>query len=216
MIGGMILSIARNVKESSHLQRSDIVSNDIVSNDPTPPAAQPAAVAAESGHALLPRLQAGEQAAWAELVAEQSPRLFRYLRHNLPTAADAEDALSETFMAAVRALPSFDGGVSLTTFLYSLAYRKVADFWRKRSDTVELSESLPAKVVDDVSSEFMDALDSLPEQMRQVLLLRYHVGLSVSEVAEVIDRSYKGAESLLSRARVQLREALQRAGIEHG
>jgi RNA polymerase sigma factor (sigma-70 family) len=62
----------------------------------------------------------------------------------------------------------------------------------------------------------MDALDALPEQLRQALLLRYHVGLSVSEVAEVMDRSYKGAESLLSRARTQLREALRRVGIEHG
>ena len=195
------------MKESPHLKRSDRVEND------SPPAE---GLATEQGNALLQRLQAGEQAAWAELVAEQSPRLFRYLRHNLPTNADAEDALSETLMAAVRALPSFDGGVSITAFLYSLAYRKVADFWRKRSSTVELSETLAAPPTTEISAEFIDALDSLPEQLRQVLLLRYHVGLNVSEVAEVMDRSYKGAESLLSRARVQLREALQRAGIEHG
>jgi RNA polymerase sigma-70 factor (ECF subfamily) len=149
-------------------------------------------------------------------VAAESPRLFRYLRHNLPTPADAEDALSETMMAAVRALPSFDGKVPTTSFLYAIAYRKVADFWRKRSATVELSETLPAATIGDVSIEFMDALDTLPEQLRQALLLRYHVGLSVSEVAEVMDRSYKGAESLLSRARTQLREALRRVGIEHG
>ena len=171
---------------------------------------------AASGRALLQRLQAGDEAAWSEFVAAESPRLFRYLRHNLPTAADAEDALSETMLAAVRALPSFDGGVPTTAFLYAIAYRKMADFWRKRSATVELLDTVPAATVSDVSAEFVDALDSLPEQLRQALLLRYHVGLSVSEVAEVMDRSYKGAESLLSRGRTQLREALLRAGIEHG
>ena len=56
----------------------------------------------------------------------------------------------------------------------------------------------------------------LPEISRQVLLLRYQVGLSVSEIAEVIDRSYKGTESLLSRARTQLRAALDRVDQEHG
>ena len=44
---------------------------------------------------LLGRLQQGEEDAWAELTRNYGPRLFSYLRHNLPSAADAEDALSE-------------------------------------------------------------------------------------------------------------------------
>ena len=197
----------QSVKESPHSERSDKV-------DGVPVASNWAT--AEAEHALLQRLRTGDEVAWSEFVAAESPRLFRYLRHNLPTAADAEDALSETMMAAVRALPSFDGGVPTTSFLYAIAYRKMADFWRKRSATVELLDTVPAAAVSDISAEFVDALDSLPEHLRQALLLRYHVGLSVSEVAEVMDRSYKGAESLLSRGRTQLREALLRAEIEHG
>jgi len=198
--------MGQTVKESPQFERSEKIDN------------RPSALrwpTAEADHALLQRLRSGDEAAWAELVAAESPRLFRYLRNNLPTAADAEDALSETMLAAVRALPTFDGGVPTTSFLYAIAYRKIADFWRKRAATVELSETLPAAAVGDVSTDFVDVLDSLPEQLRQALLLRYHVGLSVSEVAEVMDRSYKGAESLLSRARTQLREALINAGIDH-
>lgn len=197
----------QRTKESPHSERSDKVDSARLPENQ--------AMAAPE-QALLARLQVGDEAAWSEFVAAESPRLFRYLRHNLPTAADAEDALSETMLAAVRALPSFDGGVPTTAFLYAIAYRKMADFWRKRSATVELLDTLPAATVSGFSAEFMDALDSLPEQLKQALLLRYHVGLSVSEVAEVMDRSYKGAESLLSRGRTQLREALLRAGIEHG
>ena len=42
-----------------------------------------------------------------------------------------------------------------------------------------------------------------------MLLLRYHVGLNVGEIAQVIDRSYKGTESLLKPEAQQLREALE-------
>jgi RNA polymerase sigma-70 factor (ECF subfamily) len=168
---------------------------------------------------LLRRLQAGNEAAWVQLTHDYSPRLYAYLRHNLPSAVDAEDALGETLLAAVRALPSFDGRVSLAAFLYSLAYRKMADFWRRRHATAPLLENVVADKRDMASDEhavFEEALDALPEASRQVLLLRYQVGLSVTEIAEVIDRSYKGTESLLSRARSQLREVLERTDYEHG
>ncbi len=169
--------------------------------------------------ALLRKLQAGDEMAWVQLTREYSPRLYAYLRRNLPSAVDAEDALSETLLAAVRALPSFDGGVSLSAFLYSLAYRKMADFWRRRHETAPLLESVAASKAEGASgehAEFEELLDTLPEISRQVLLLRYQVGLSVSEIAEVIERSYKGTESLLSRARSQLRAALDRVDQEHG
>jgi RNA polymerase sigma-70 factor, ECF subfamily len=174
--------------------------------------------------AFLRKLQSGDEVAWVQLTHEYSPRLYTYLRHNLPSAADAEDALSETLLAAVRALPRFDGRVSLSAFLYSLAYRKMADFWRRRYDTAPLDtapllESVAAADTHGASgeyAEFEELLETLPELSRQVLLLRYQIGLSVSEVAVVIDRSYKGTESLLSRARSQLRAALVRVDQEHG
>jgi RNA polymerase sigma factor (sigma-70 family) len=108
--------------------------------------------------------------------------------------------------------------VSLAAFLYALAYRKMADFWRRRRDTAPLLESVTtgraAGTAGD-KAEFEEVLDTLPELSRQVLLLRYQVGLSVSEIAEVIERSYKGTESLLSRARNQLRAALDHVDQEH-
>lgn len=171
---------------------------------------------APAERALLARLQHGDNDAWAELTRTHGPRLFAYLRHNLPTATDAEDALSETMLAAVRALPKFDGRVSLATFLYSIAYRKMADFWRQRTATSELTEGIAAVEHNGHRAELDELLDGLPETSKQVLLLRYQVGLSVSEIAAVIDRSYKGTESLLSRARAQLRSAIDNADSGHG
>lgn len=190
------------------------------------PADQPALAnqavsgAANSGtdSAFLHRLQTGDNAAWTDLTREYSPRLYAYLRRNLPSAVDAEDALGETLLAAVRAMRSFDGRVSLSAFLYALAYRKMADFWRRRHATAPLLETVAAAdtgMDGGERDEFETALNSLPEEMRQVLLMRYQVGLSVTEVAEVIDRSYKGAESLLSRARSQLRGALNKMDADN-
>jgi RNA polymerase sigma-70 factor (ECF subfamily) len=174
------------------------------------------ASANRSEHELLHRLQVGDQHAWIEFVQIMRPRLFNYLRHNVPTVEDAEDVLGETMIAAVRSLKDFDGRASLSTYVFSLAYRKIADFWRKRQETVSLPEQQRSPLnVGSESLEFVEVLDLLPEMSKQALILRYHVGLSVDEIAQVIDRSYKGTESLLSRARQQLRDAMAEANFGH-
>lgn len=164
---------------------------------------------------LLKRLQNGENEAWLFVTREYSPRLLAYLRQNLPSYEDAEDLLSETLSASVRAVGNFDGRAALSTFLYSIAYRKIADFWRRNShgNTLDI-ESPTVEVVTSGPTtqeriEFQDAMETLPEVSRQVLLLRYQIGLGVDEIAEILDRSYKGTESLLSRARGQLRDAMR-------
>lgn len=174
------------------------------------------ASAERSEFELLQKLQAGDQLAWMEFIQTMRPRLFSYLRHNVPTVEDAEDVLGETMIAAVRALKDFDGRASLSTFVFSLAYRKIADFWRKRQETEVLVEhhKSPLNVTSE-SLEFAELLDRLPELSKQALILRYHVGLSVGEIAQVVDRSYKGTESLLSRARQQLRDEMAEAGFAH-
>ena len=176
---------------------------------------EPVASGDRSEAELLRRLQVGDQQAWAEFVQTMTPRLLNYLRHNLPSLQDAEDVLSETLIAAVHSLPTFDGKASLATFTFSLAYRKIADFYRKRQDVVELVDQRSSSAVTSKSVEFEEVVDQLPESAKQVLLLRYYVGLNVGEIAQVIDRSYKGTESLLSRARQQLRDALDDAGFQH-
>jgi RNA polymerase sigma-70 factor (ECF subfamily) len=156
---------------------------------------------------LVDRLRNGDQDAWDELVTDLSPRLFNHLRHSLPTEQDAEDALNETFLAAVRSIQSYDGGSSLTTWLFAIARFKIADFFRRSKATEEIPETMHA---DDatMSLEFREALNSLPEIMRQVLLLRYYQGFSVDETANIIGRTYSATESLLSRARTALAKAI--------
>lgn len=174
---------------------------------PQSPDAQPAAE-------FLQRLKNGDNDAWTQLTTEWGPRLYRYLRCHLPSAEDVEDVLSETMIATVRAIPRFDGKVAISTFIYSIANRKVADYWRQRKDISELPTTLTTAGPASESMEFHEALAQLPEQSRQAILLRYHLGLSVPEVAEAMGRSYKATESLLSRGRSQLKEALDKVGLQ--
>lgn len=166
---------------------------------------------------FLPDLKRGDEAAWSHLTKELTPRLYSYLRYNLPNEEDVEDVLSETLIATVRAIQNFDGAVKISTFVYSIATRKVADFWRKRRGPLryesDLSDLIPSDEIDttvrlEIQEELSIALAKLPDASRQALLLRYHMGLSVEEVACSLDRTYKATESLLSRARYQLRNAL--------
>jgi RNA polymerase sigma factor (sigma-70 family) len=79
----------------------------------------------------------------------------------------------------------------------------VADYWRRLRVTQELTEWIATDAPDHARIEVFEALAELPEQSQQALLLRYYVGLSVGEIAEVLGRSYKATESLLSRVRRQ-------------
>lgn len=157
---------------------------------------------------FLQRLQAGDQLAWSTLVEEWGPRLYNYLVYNTRCEEDAQDVLSETLMGLVQSIRSFDGNVTLATFIYSIAYRKVADYWRRSPQTVELPASLSVAGPSLAGIELAEALDELPELAQQVLLLRYHVGLSVAEIADILGRSYKATESLLSRVRNQFQHAI--------
>jgi RNA polymerase sigma-70 factor (ECF subfamily) len=158
---------------------------------------------------FLLRLRAGDEEAWSEFIQEQSQRLYSYLHYNLPSDQDREDVLMETMAACVRALQTFDGkSATLSTFVYSIAQRKVADFWRKHKKTRDLPDVLPGRGMSNKGLILEEALDQLPENYRQALLLRYHIGLSVTELAESMGLTYKAAESLLSRARRALSNQL--------
>ncbi|MCB0045960.1 MAG: sigma-70 family RNA polymerase sigma factor [Caldilineaceae bacterium] len=162
-----------------------------------------------SDQEFLKLLQAGDEVAWAQFIQEQSKRLYSYLHYNLPSEQDREDVLMDTLAACVRALQRFDGkDATISTFVYSIAQRKVADFWRKHKNTKELPETIAGQRMSNKKLILEEALNELPDNYRQALLLRYQVGLNVTELAESMDLTYKAAESLLSRSRRALSNLL--------
>jgi RNA polymerase sigma-70 factor, ECF subfamily len=159
--------------------------------------------------ARVQRLQQGDPESWQDAVSVLTPPLYNYLRYNLPTHEDTEDVLSECLLATVRAIKGFDGKSKFSTWVFGIAQHKVADFYRRNKQTEELSEQIESTDSASTSTDLSEALTRMPEHLRQAVLLRYREGYSVEEVAQIMGRSYKATESLLSRGRSLLRRMIE-------
>ncbi|CAN5522453.1 RNA polymerase sigma factor [soil metagenome] len=160
---------------------------------------------------LLLRLKSGDSHAWSYVVQEYGTRLYNFLNKKLPSAEDTEDVIGETLQAAVRSIGTFDGKVTLSTFIFALANHKLVDFYRRHQKTSELSDAFIDHSSGTDGIEFEEILNSLPELYRDILVMRYQIGLGVDEIAAIIGKNYKSTESLLSRARQELRKAMDKS-----
>ena len=177
---------------------------------------------------LAARVAQGDASAFDEFYAQYADLVFGFIFHQLNGArSDAEEVWQDTFLTALRALPNYEGRSRLGSWLCSIARHKAADRWRQLTrpanallamppaGLVELMDAGP--LPDDVLNQsatcarVSEALAELPVEYRQALVARYADGESVEGVSGRLGRSYKATESLLSRARAALREALTRS-----
>jgi RNA polymerase sigma-70 factor, ECF subfamily len=179
----------------------------------------------------LERLKAGDRAAFARLVEENSPQIYRVALKILGDEQDAEDVLQETFIKAMRSLSTFEGRSSLSTWLYRIAANEALMIVRKRRpDTISIdagtgldedeAQSEPVEIVDwcclpegdfmtAEARQFLDeAAQRLSPALRAVFFLRDVEGLSVKDTAEALDISEAAVKTRLLRARLKLREEL--------
>lgn len=177
----------------------------------------------------LEALIAGDRAEFARLVDAYSSPIYRLGLRMLGNPQDAEDVLQNTFLNALTHLSGFEGRSSLSTWLYRIAANEALMLIRKRKPEVELepdegeenAEDLkPTQIVDWsalpedelLSGEGRKILDeavqSLPESLRLVFLLRDVEGLSIKETAEALNLTETNVKTRLLRARMALRERL--------
>lgn len=185
---------------------------------------------------LLARLRAGDESCFEELVRRTSPRLLATLRRMLRSEEDARDALQETFLAAFRALETFEGQARLSTWLHRIAVNAALMRLRSRRRRPEepIDDLLPRfdasghRVAEPAEREASaeEALDGeqrrdavrrcierLPETHRSVLVLRDIEGLGTAETARALGVSADAAKMRLHRARQALRTLLLREGV---
>lgn len=189
------------------------------------PSASPADTEAE----LLARLRAGDEAAYAQLVREQTPALLRVTSRLLRSDDEARDAVQDAFVSAFRALPRFRGESRLATWLYRIAINAALARLRARAgaDEVSLDEWLPRFVEDghaaepsepwpadagterrEVRERVRAAIDRLPDAYRTVVLLRDIEELTTDEAAQALGISPGAVKVRLHRARQALRTLL--------
>lgn len=159
---------------------------------------------------LVSRVLAGDAVAAERLVQAHYPRILRFLRHLTGSAADAEDLAQLTFIKAKEALPRFKHGSSLSTWLHRIAYHEFTHFLRDRrsanGDLSEASVCFAGRSEDAVV--LAAAIQELPEEMREVFILREVQQLSVREVGQVLELPEGTVKSRAFAARERLRERL--------
>jgi RNA polymerase sigma factor (sigma-70 family) len=126
---------------------------------------------------------------------------------------EAEDAWSETFLAALRAYPDLDAGTNVEAWLVTIAKRKAIDQYRstvrKPVPTAELPEH--ADLPHDGYDELWTAMKSLPAQQREAVAYHHLAGLPYAEIAEILGNSEAAARRASADGMKKLRAIYQGA-----
>jgi len=178
---------------------------------------------------LAEKLRSGDSAAMAEFYNLYRNRLYSLVLEQVDRDETvAEDLVQEVFLAALSSLDKFRGDSQLYTWLRSIALHKINDFYRHQareakprkssddSDGLELEQTRddePAThaVLEDeeVRQSVHQALADLPQDYQEVLVLKYLKDMPVLAISQIMGRSPKSVEGLLSRARKAMRDNLE-------
>ncbi len=172
---------------------------------------------------LVITYQAGNDEAFADLVRKYRPKLLSHARRRLSCAEAAEDAVQETFVRALRAMPRFNGDYMVGPWLHRILANVCIDEGNRRRREHEKTEraatteaavqptsSIETELGLDLDlSDVADAVDGLAEPYREALHMRFVEELSYDEMAETAGVTEDNARARVSRARTALRSALR-------
>lgn len=173
---------------------------------------------------LIKRVIANDDRATTQLYWRFIPHLRRFFKGRITNRKDAEEVVHDTFLSVLDALPSFDGRSKLLTWIIGVAKHELVDYYRRKRIKKMLFSRFPflEKLVDQalgpqlaleekqLKQRILKTFQILSEGYAQILRLKYVEGLSVAEIAQTLEVSYKAAESRLTRARL----AFQKAFVE--
>ncbi|MBY8877629.1 RNA polymerase sigma factor [Actinacidiphila acidipaludis] len=149
-----------------------------------------------------PAREAAGKPPFERLVTAHGPMVFRVVRAVLGPA-DADDAWSETFLAALRAYPGLPADANTEAWLVTIAHRKAVDVLRgnaRRPTPVDAVPERPARTgrPDDGDPDLWRALAALPERQRQAVAYHYLAGLPYREIAALTGGSTDAARRAAS------------------
>jgi RNA polymerase sigma-70 factor (ECF subfamily) len=151
---------------------------------------------------------AGDEVAFAGLVRELQPQVWRFLCHQLGDPALAEDVLQETFVRVHRHLATFEGRARLSTWVLQIARNAAVDAVRSRDRRNRLVRSIPPPAATtpgpEAASELREALASLDPARREALLAVEVQGLTYREAGDLLGVPEGTVKSRVHLARAQL------------
>lgn len=182
----------------------------------------------EDDAALVERLIAGDETAFALLLRRYEGKLRAYVVHLVGVEEDARDIVQDAFIRAWRKLDQYDRTYRFSTWLFRIAHNLAVDALRRRRQamvplsqgedeegqevTMELVDAARGPLGDLANRELASALEReirrLPAAYRELVILRHFVGLAYNEIADLKGLPLGTVKNKLFRAHSVLREAL--------
>ncbi len=178
---------------------------------------------------LIIELKRGDEAAFQALVSSRQTLVYNTVLGFLQNQEDAEDVTQDIFIKIFESIHQFKGDSSLTTWIYRIAVTSSFEFLRRKKrkkrfgfmsplfgeqnePTIEVADFFhPGIALDqrENASMLFKAIKKLPENQQIAFLLNKVEGLSYQEVSKVMNTSLSAVESLIHRAKINLREILK-------
>ena len=168
--------------------------------------------------ALVRAAQQGHRPAFDALSQTHTPLLRGFLLRRVGPNA-AEDVLQDTLLAAWTGLPQYGGRARFKSWLYAIASRKCADWYRQRGRTVaevplDAATGLPDAYTESAANSerkqiVRDAIALLPDAQREVLELYYDAELTLAEVGLALDRKLNTVKYQFYRAHTLVEKELK-------
>jgi len=182
---------------------------------------------------LIRAIQTGDMAAFDELVLKHKDRLFNLVYWFLGDYQDANDCAQETFIKAFKSINGFRFESTFSTWLYRIAVntcknriKSSAYRWRKKTVSLEISSGskngnpypeivngspTPAMALEKKERLMwiQKAINSLPEEQNQVVVLRDIQGLSYQDISDITGLNIGTVKSRLARGRLELKNKLK-------
>lgn len=181
---------------------------------------------------LVDAFQRGETAAFDELVSRWQRRILGAIYRIIGREEEARDICQEAFLKAYRALGSFKREARFSSWMYQIALNLCRDRMRRRRGRtfvgidgneaiVELVPGLSADAREiaearDLSRLVAAAIESLPADQREVIVLKEYEGMTFTEIAETLQVPVSTIKTRLYRGLVVLRGELERQGVRGG
>jgi RNA polymerase sigma factor (sigma-70 family) len=174
-------------------------------------------VAIPSDEELARSAQAGSQEAFIQLYERFFPTVYVWVRFKVPEA-DVEDVTQEIFIAVLKSLGNFKNQSKISTWIWTITKRKIADYYRARKikqpvdldcydelDTHNLADHTGnAEGEQDNLVIVRQALCKLPDNYQDIILLRFIYDMPFNEIASQNGQSLEATKSLFRRAMAAL------------
>jgi RNA polymerase sigma-70 factor (ECF subfamily) len=167
----------------------------------------------------IERARAGDQQALAAVYDWYLPRVYRYVLSRLGNVAEAEDLTEDIFLRMLGAIADYKRtSVPFSAWLFRIARNHLVSYYRKNGnrkadalqETMADSRHDPASIVETqlILGEVAEAVQRLPDAQRDVIALRFAVGLSIAETAQVLGKRQGNVKALQHKAVTRLQKIL--------